>query len=408
MRKRMITILSLVVLVLAACGQTKGKKQEDNKLVSLEQVRSELDTTMKKAKAGGYNKLTFAEFMPIVTEEDVITDVKELWSQAGMEKKTIEESLKEQYQWICEFKGEKVDNSKIKDLKSGLTMDEVEKRLKKGTYPQEARLDEGYILPTLVYHLYDKDGYDKEMIEVDSGKCNVYAQFGMVAYSEELDFVKEYRANVTDESLNDSYELEDGPCTVKEAVAWAEKYENEGKPIKPGKDIVISSPTVKVFKRKNGKYAYYVGLRRSYKGITFQCAFQGTAHDTIKYDFDMGELVMVNRKLPDMMEGLGANEIFTSEGETYDKIITLDRAFTILDDRIGQNTKCEVKSAELSYCMYPEEDEEISEEYGYCDICHGKAAWKIEVENKTDEMLTIFYIGVTDYEGKNLEKVSFR
>lgn len=151
-----------------------------------------------------------------------------------------------------------------------------------------------------------------------------------------------------------------------------------------------------------------MGIRRSYKGITFQQAYQGTSVDIKKFGFDMGEVVLTNRKCPDMVEGLGANEQFTRDGERYNKIISLDRAFTILNGQVGKNTECKVVSAELSYCTYPEEEETISEKYGFCRICHDKVVWKIEVENKRDDRNIVFYIGVTDYNGEHVERVGIR
>ena len=59
---------------------------------------------------------------------------------------------------------------------------------------------------------------------------------------------KIYYANATDGSLEDSYELADGPCTVKEAVEWAEEYENEKRPYKPGEGFRVRAANVRVFK----------------------------------------------------------------------------------------------------------------------------------------------------------------
>lgn len=228
MNKIKKSIAVFLILLLAGCSQNTNQgneigeqqiSQEENNLITLAQVRSEIDETMEKAKSGGYSNLKFADFNPIVTEEDVVSDVKELTTQTGMEEKTIEESLEEQYQWICKVAGYKVDKTKIKDWKSELTLDKVEGQIQKGTYPEKKNMDNGYILPQLSYVLLDEDGNNQKTVIVGSNKCDLFLQFGMVAYSEELNFVKEYRTNVNDKSLDDSYELEDGPCTVKEAVS---------------------------------------------------------------------------------------------------------------------------------------------------------------------------------------------
>lgn len=404
MRKKLLALFMIFTFLISGCNSQK-ETDEKHKFFSLETVRNEMDDTMAKACNGEYENLSFAKFEPVITEEKEVADITETATQAGTEEKTIEESVAEQYQWLCEVAVEKLDKKKVKDFKSDLSLDQVEKRLEEGTYPETDGIEDGYKLPHLVYMEEDEDGNTKKYFGMDSGKCNFVAQFGTVAYGEDVDFVKEYYANATDGSLEDTYKLEDGKCSIQEAIQWAETYENEGKPFPPGKNIKISASKVRVYKRKNGTYVLNIGMRRSYRGVTFQNAYQGTGVTATTLDFDMCEITMVNRTCPDNVEGMGGNEII-EEGQSYSEIITLDRVFTILNEQIGKNTDCTVLSAELSYCMHGEE-REISEQYGYCDVCHGEASWKVEVKNKVDDQITIFYIGVTDYDGKEIEQVTF-
>ena len=404
MKKTGFIFLMTVTCLLAGCG-SKKQSVDNSELVSLETVRGELDQTMEKAYNGAYENLTFAQFEPVFTNENEVADITETGTQTGTKEKTIEESLSEQYQWLCEIAGEKLDKTKITDFKSNLNLEQVEKKCKEGNYPKSARIEEGYKLPNLVYMEEDDEGNTTKYITATSGKCNFCAQLGMVALSEEVEFVKEYYANAVDGSLEDTYELEDGICSVKEGLQWAENYENEGKPFPPGKNIKLSASTVSVYQRKNGTYLFNIGLRRCYKGVTFQNAYQGTAVSETTFDFDMCEIAMVNRSCPDSVEGLGANEII-EEGQRYSKIITLDRVFSILNEKVGKNTECVVLSAELSYCMHGE-GRKVSKQYGYLDVCHGKVAWKVEVKNKLDDKITIFYIGATDVNGDDMEQIGF-
>ena len=404
MRKKLLFFFVVLTFLISGCN-SKKETDEKSKLFSLKTVRNEMDDTMEKAYRGEYENLNFAKFQPVITEEKEVTDITEIATQAGTEEKTIEESVSEQYKWLCEIAGETLDKKKVKDFKCNLSLDQVEKKLEEGTYPEKAGLEDGYKLPNLIYIEEDKKGNTKRYFAANSGKCEFVAQFGTVANSEDVDFVKEYYANATDGSLEDTYELEDGECSIKEAIQWAEEYENEGKPFSPGKDIRISASKIRVYKRKNGTYVLNVGMRRSYKGVTFQNAYQGTGVTDTTLDYDMCEIAMINRKCPDNVEGMGGNEII-EEGQSYSEIITLDRAFTILNEQIGKNTDCTVLSAELSYCMHGEE-REISEQYGYWDVCHGAVSWKVEVKNKVDDQITIFYIGVTDYDGEEIEQVTF-
>lgn len=399
--KKSIVAIMLMCSLLSGCG--KQSFEEDAHLISMNEVRDQLADTMKKAKEGKYDKLSFGKIDPIVTSENRLTDIYEVSYQAGTEEKTVEACLKEQYQWICEIEGQQVPKKDVYDNKSDLWLDEIEQLVKKGKYPKELNSDIGYVMPSLSYRTYDADGNNDQLVSVDSGKCFINVILGNVA-SEELEKVDQYYANVTDQSLDDSYQLEDGGCTIREAIKWAETYENEGKPYSPGKDIRICASTVQVYKRSNGTYAYKIGMRRTYKGVTFQSAYQGSSVSNTNFDYDMCEIFMVNQTTPDYFVGMGANEKISEEGNTYEKIISLDRAFTLLNENMGENADCEVISAELSYCMKPEE-ESISKKYGYTQACHGTLAWKVEVFNKRDEKNIVFYIGATDYEGTNIESV---
>ena len=404
MRKRLLVIFMILTFMISGCNSEK-ELDEKSKFFSMEMVRNEMDDTMEKAYNGEYENLSFAKFEPVITEENEVADITETATQAGMEEKTIEESVDEQYKWLCEIAGEKLDKKKVKDFKCELSLEQVEKKIEEGTYPEASGKEYGYKLPNLIYIEEDEKGNTKKYFSANSGKCEFVAQFGTVAYGEDVEFVKEYYANATDGSLEDTYELEDGECTIKEAIQWAENYENEGKPFSLGKDIKIIASKVRVYKRKNGTYALNIGMKRSYKGVTFQNAYQGTGVSATTFDFDMCEVTMVNKICPDNVEGMGGNEMI-EEVQIYSKIITLDRVFSILNDKIGKNTDCIVVSAELSYSMHGEE-REMSEHYGYCDVCHGTAAWKVEVKNQVDDKITIFYIGVTDYDGKEIEQVTF-
>lgn len=228
--------------------ETQQTQQAEEHLVTLEQVRSEIDKTMEKARSGGYPNLSFVDFEPVVTKEDFVCDVVELVTQTGAEKKTIEETVREQYQWLCHLTGKKLKKSEVQDSKSGLSLDEVEKRLEKGTYPEKKGVKDGFILPELSYYTGNESNH--QCIDVYPNKCSLYMRFSSVFYSEDVSLVKEYRTNVKDKSLEDSYELEDGPCTVKEAIQWVEDYVNGGNPYKPGKDFEIKSSSVRVYKRK--------------------------------------------------------------------------------------------------------------------------------------------------------------
>lgn len=125
----------IFTFLISGCN-SKKETDEKHKFFSLETVRNEMDDTMAKACNGEYENLSFAKFDPVITEEKEVADITETATQAGTEEKTIEESVAEQYQWLCEVAGKKLDKKKVKDFKCDLSLDQVEKRLEEGTYPE--------------------------------------------------------------------------------------------------------------------------------------------------------------------------------------------------------------------------------------------------------------------------------
>lgn len=405
-RKIGIFLAGLLLLCSSCQSQTTQKSTEQQEksttLVSLQEVREQLDADMEEAYSGKYDKMKFMKFEPQMTDEDQVGDIYQVKPQCRDDSMTMEECAREQYQWLCDMAGEKLDKKQVRDIKSGKYLDEVERMFKNGTYPEKKMLKDGYAKPNLTY-----TGKDGHSFEANSGKGIVIGEWKRIKTpSEDMKLLdKVYYANATDDSLDDSYELADGPCTVREAIAWAEEYENEKKPFKPGKDFRIRAANARVYQLDHGKYAYCICMRREYKGTLFQGILEGTSCNAIVCSEDMYTFVMVDKDTPDMIISPGANEKITPEGETYDKIMPLSRAFELLNNHLGRNTKCKVRSAELSYFMSVEKREYT--DHGYEDQSHGVPVWKIETVNESDETTPVFYIGVTDWNGERIRVCNY-
>ena len=413
-RSAVVICLVLMLCCSCSCGDNAGSGEtqtnvpadaqdsETAGLVTFEEARNQLDQTMEDAYNGKYDKLEFIKSQPQIPDVDEIGNIIQIWPEVQDSSMTARECIREQYGWLCDMAGRKLDKKKVIELKTEKTLEEAEKMLEEGTYPEKEKLN-GKYKPSLDYN--EEDG----SFAVNSSKCYIWGEWKksdrLQPDRDKITQVEKiYYANATDGSLEDSYELADGPCTVKEAIEWAEEYENEKKPYKPGKGFRIRAANVRVYRLTDKYYCYVICMRREYNGVLFEGVFEGTCGGSEAFSEDMGTFQMTDRETPDVIINMGANEIIKPDGETYKKIIPLSRALEILNSRIGENTHCRVRSIEMIYrrtCW-----ENVEGEGRYEMQSKGKPVWKIETANRNDNRVTVFYIDVTDVEGKNMQKSS--
>lgn len=405
MNKSWIKIGSLAlccILSLSGCGKQQNKEnvEKEKHFYTLEEVRSQMDETMEKAYSGAYKNLEVSHLIPVCTQEDSVSEMQQQKTEYGDLNKTMEECVKEQYELICNWLGvEEVDKTKVIDYKSEESLDKVEKMFQDGTYPEDKNTTEiGAGQPALVYK--DKKGV---YFLLTSGWCDYMARVND-KWNQDYTVVKEYYADLDDESLQDSYKLEDGECTVAEAIAFAEEFQNEKRLIPHGKDFEIKVERVRACEFADGTYGFDISMHRVYKGVAFVGLYQGSSIQNQKLEYDMGAFSMTNRKLPDICEDNSGNETMTVNGNTYTEIISLDRVFQIVSEKLGKNAKCKVVAARLSY-KKGKSEREFSEN-GYVDTCQLEPVWYVELVNETDGRKTRLFIGVQDYNGENITKDS--
>lgn len=387
--------LAIILAMGCSCQKTKNTAM-DEKLYTLEEVRGQAEDTMSKAYNGGYKNLTFSSFSPEITKDDSVSEYQEERTEYGKPEKTMKECVEEQYKNICAWLGKKkVDKSKITDFKSEENLLQVEKMLKDGTYPEEKGIENGDGKPWLLY----KDEENGIFISVNSGWCDYEASINS-NYNKEYEVVKEYQVNVKDGSTKDKYVLQDGKCSIAQAVQFAEQFQNKDRPIPCGKEFVIKAEKVRVRKFKDGTYGYDILMHRLYKGIPFVGMYQGASISAMDIEFDMGIFFMTNRVQPDTCMGLGANETMKMNGKTYKNIISLDRVFTLISEKLGNNAKCNVQNACLAYKQ--NESKRDFTKNGYRDTCQITPVWYVELQNATDEHVTQIYVELQDYAGKNI------
>ena len=389
----------VVVMGLSVCACGKEKKKEEqttNQLFLLREVREEAEETMEKAYSGAYKNLTFDKFTPTITTEDSVSEMKQEGTEYGDLSKTTQECVKEQYESICAWLGEKeVDKTKIMDLKSEDTLDRVEEMLQDGTYPESKAIEDGLGKPELRYQDEKKNIY----ILVNSGWCYYDVTLDR-KYDDPFVGIEKYNANLEDDQLEKSYPLEDGECSLQEAIQFAENYQNKERPIPCGKDFSVEAEKIKVCQYEDGSYGYDILMHRVYKGTPFIGLYEGSSIVNQRLSYDMGIFYMTNRSRPSTCMALGANEIMTVNGKTYTEIISLDRVFTLISEKLGKNAKCKIMNACLAY-QQTDNERQITEN-GYVDICQVKPVWYVELQNATDERITQVFIELQDYEGENI------
>lgn len=395
---------SVIVLLFTACSSEKsdngnGDKKNEQNLYTLNKVREAIPETMKKAYAGEYKNLTFASFSPTVTKEDYVAEMRQERTEYGDESKTIEESINEQYDFMCDRAGRKIDKATVTDYKSGEKLDKVEQMLKEGNYPTDAGMEMGYGKPRLYYE------DDTMKIETDAAWCfyevtDKQTLRKKVNASDGYKVIKEYNAYNENKSLDDKYLLDDGECSIREAIKYAEKYQNELRGFPCGKDFRIEAEKVRVCEHKDGTYGFDVLMHRVYKGVPFVGLYQGSSVTDTSLDYDMGVFYMTGRQNVAQIMDLGANEIMTEEGAKHSKIISLDRVFTLVNERIGNNVKGNVISAKLAYQL-ENQNEELTE-LGQVITWRVIPVWFVELQNETDDRITQIYVAVDDYKGNHI------
>lgn len=412
MKRKIIVMFVCCMLTLSACQnyvnedetynnvQNKTKVDEiTSKYASLSEIRESKDEVMEQAYNGKWSNLHFERFDPYLSDEDEIYNIS--WEDKNYKGLTGIDLFKELLK-IVEYyandypNGEFIWEDKDEGFRNDWKYSKVEEVLKTGEVPYECDLsyrdksEKEYYLRNfvsvnsifnmlIVNHRKITNTALEPMIEEGS-----YIGQGVSGMNEWfLETVKVYLSNATDGSLDDEWQLLDGKMSVRECIDFVEEYMNTEMIYETNPDVKAKVYLIRVLKVTDDIYAYSCMVSRTMYGLTTEVypSSYGDAQEGIREDGGLVELIEHNG-----IDYFGYIPLATKlekKEEPITEIISLDNAFTLLSNRIGENSTYKILSAELGYRL----TERYGDGYNYGE---GTPIWRIMTMNENDNKNYVF------------------
>ena len=176
-----------------------------------------------------------------------------------------------------------------------------------------------------------------------------------ISFSNKQPVVKVYHANRNDD-LSDEYELNDGTCSVQEAVDYIDNWlDTEYKKLSPDFDYNVNTVVVREY---NDKYLFQIITEATYEGVhidnfTRQPKIQN-GHQTGKMAYsDYGiEIQMVNKNSIDSFTNLSGIYI-PSVKETVQEVISMESALSFCEKTFTDFKDVEISDIRIMYTLQP-------------------------------------------------------
>ena len=431
MRRNLFFILIFGMLMLSSCqsyvneDETYSTKQNEtktdsitSKYASLPEIRESKDEVMEQAYNGKWNNLHFNQFEPYIPEEDEIYNIS--WEDKNYKGLTGIDIFKEQLKIIEYYandypNGEFIMRDEIEGFKTDWKYEKVQRILDSGKvqFP-EGLTDVSYEDPR------EKEYYLKNEITTDTLftwitvnhrkitntalepkiEDGSYQGEGVPGMNEWfLETVKVYLSNATDGSLEDEWQLLDGKMSVQACVDFVEEYMNTQMIYETNPDIRAKVYLIRVLKVTDEIYAYSCMVSRTMYGLTTEVypSSYGNSQEGIREDGGLVELIEHNE-----IDYFGYVPLATyteKEGDAITEIISLDNAFNLLSNRIGENSTYKILSVELGY--------RLTERYGEGNLYRygeGTPIWRIITMNENDTKNYVFEIDCVTGKIRSREK----
>ena len=412
MKRKIIVMFVCCMLMLSACqsyvneDETYNNIQNETKAdditsqyASLSEIRESKDEVMEQAYNGKWGNLHFERFDPYLSDEDEIHNIS--WEDKNYKGLTGIDLFKELLK-IVEYyandypNGEFIWEDKDEGFRNDWKYSKVEEVLKTGEVPYECDLsyrdksEKEYYLRNfvsvnsifnmlIVNHRKITNTALESMIEEGS-----YIGQGVPGMNEWfLETEKIYLSNATDGSLDDEWQLLDDKMSVRECIAFVEEYMNTEMIYETNPDVRAKVYLVRVLKVTDDIYAYSCMVSRTMYGLTTEVypSSYGDTQEGIREDGGLVELIEHNG-----IDYFGYIPLATKiekKEEPITEIISLDNAFTLLSNRIGENSTYKILSAELGYRL----TEHYGDGYNYGE---GTPIWRIMTMNENDNKNYVF------------------
>ena len=431
MKRKIIVMFVCCMLILSACQSYVNEDETYNNVhneakidditsnyTTLPEIRDSKDEVMKQAYNGKWNNLHFNQFEPYVPENDEIYNIS--WEDKNYKGLTGIDIFKEQL-GIIEYyandypNGDFIMHDEIEGFKNDWKYEKVKSMLESGKVSLPADLDDVSYKDSVEKELYLRNTITTNTlftwITVNHRKITNtalepmiqsgdYAGQGVPGMNEWfLETVKVYMSGATDGSLNDEWQLLDGKMSVQECINFVEEYMNTKMPYETNPDVKAKVYLVRVLKVTDDIYAYSCMTSRTIYGLStevYPSSFGG-GQEGINYDMGLVELIEHNE-----IDYFGCVALATStekQGEAITDIISLENAFDLLSNRIGENSTYKILSTELGYSLTESYGEDNLYTYG-----EGTPIWRIMTMNENDNKNYVFEIDCVTGKIKSRQK----
>lgn len=227
--------------------------------------------------------------------------------------------------------------------------------------------------------------------------------------------IEQKRLIISDDMENSSYTLQDGNCTVLDAVKFfCGSYYDSLPSQYTNHDLRWSVDEVGIFALPDNRYGYGLYAQLSYKGIPFDRRDNGHYDDSemqSKYPSSSFGAFMLRSDNIDFWAGCYTDPQIKPIGEPITELISASGAVNIAQEQITNSVVMKALKLDLIYeqqhTLYNTVQFVNSYDPGY-EVCH--PVWKLTVLNTNDQTIYLFYVDAVTgkmHYIKYLEKVPY-
>ena len=346
--------------------------QQNDDYCTLEECRKQIQNVIEKGKNGEYRNLEFAEFTPVVTDED---EAEAITISIPKHEEFTKEYLDEQIGYIKDFYDHDVS---LKDIRlndfDGIDGNELYQQIKEG----KCSVKDGDVWWLLYIH-------DDEYVQLTNNNLWVDTGFPGVVPKESVRLDVCYYAGADDGSLDDTYKTKTGEMTVRQAIEQVEDYFNKNFPMPFEHKFNYRVFKVYILKMDKKNYAFEFDMRKEYRGIPYESAVSGTTAYKLNEVADLMHAVLEGEDQVTFFNGFVYNREIRKD-KIIHEIYSPEKAVEKVAERIADQTKYTVEGIELEYVMKRIKGEKA--------IHACKPVWMILTTNQTDGKETRFYVDV--------------
>lgn len=371
-------------------GGEENKTGENDKIVTLEQVKEQFAADIAELKNGKYPNLIAKDFNASIEDAESLCKFQILRNQ---EFETTLENVGTMIEALDKFFGDSLDKAKL--FHEVYILDE-DGELPADAWGEEISYDA--MMKLLTEGNEKTYSFRNGFVYRGEGYAHIYPSFSNTWFSKrslgsampgDYEHTKEYLYVTGVRQEDATIQLQDKSYSLAELEQKVMDYVNGEKfPLPHHEELSYQIGTAHVITEEI-EYINFV-LRRVYKGVPFEYGSESSSDEYIDEEgHDYTRVNYVEGTSPDTIMGFmdlkGAIEVL----EDLAEMIPAREALRLLSEQIGENSVYDVYGVELVYrnCQVPEDKRtEIA------DILEPK--WKIITINQNDDKYTLFYVDV--------------